>query len=215
MLKSNGLNVRDTLFGDLPLSKWPTTGVDDSDVEPWRSFLRARRNLEAKNKEGAVKAFQEIVATSDLESRHYLQAWHFLRSLGVSPPDSIIRDVYGVVAEVAMEAGLDIVAGYADHSARYYNFSGAAVIWDVHEKEMDALIDRLLEAGQRAVEAIGLWEGARPPAPDEGYARVNMLTPGGLYFGEGPFEVLSTDPLGAPLIETAVSLMGSLVARVQ
>lgn len=37
---------------------------------------------------------------------------------------------------------------YAHHSARYFNFSGAGVVWDVSDQESDRIIDGLLAVGQ-------------------------------------------------------------------
>ena len=93
----------------------------------------------------------------NLEPRHYLQAWHFLRQLGVNPPDEKAKIVYGVVVEVGMEKGTDIVAAYADYTARYYNFSGAGVIWE-GDHSLDAEIEALIKAGQAVVKYIGPWD---------------------------------------------------------
>jgi len=215
MVNSDSPSIRDTLFGDIPLSMWPDSDDYELAVDPWRLFLRARTSLEAGNTDEAIDALKEVITTSNLESRHYLQAWSFLRSLGASPKDSVAREVYGVVVEVALEEGLDIVAGYADHTARYFNYSGAAVIWETQQEPIAGLIDQLLKAGETVVKSIGPWEGARLPAPSSGRARINMLTPGGLYFGEAPLEVLSRDPIGAPVIQAATLLMQALISRAQ
>ena len=49
---SSPVTIRDTLFGDLPISEWPrdphTTG------EPWVSFLQARNHVDAKNNAAAI-----------------------------------------------------------------------------------------------------------------------------------------------------------------
>lgn len=212
MKKPDSLTIRDTLFGDLELSEW--VGDDANRTgEPWQLFLRAHKNLEAGNREKAILALEQVTAIPNLESRHYLQAWSVLRTLGVRPDEAIVRHVYGVIAEVAVEEGQDIVACYADHTARYFNFSGAGIVWDTQEETMSQLIDRLLKAGETAVKAIGLWEAPRPPAPTKGRARINMLTPAGMYFGEGPLEVLWSDPLAGPVIKAAFSLMQALISK--
>ncbi len=58
--------IRETLFGDMPLAQWPF-------------FAEARALVETHDTAGAIRAFQRVLATPDLESRHYLQAWHELR----------------------------------------------------------------------------------------------------------------------------------------
>ena len=58
----------------------------------------------------------------------YLEAWLALRRLGDTPPSAIAKQVLGVVVEVGVEGGLDLVAVYNDLSAWYYDHTGAAVI---------------------------------------------------------------------------------------
>jgi hypothetical protein len=207
--------IRDVLFGDLPLSKWPLDSSSPAQEEPWLSFVHARNSLTDSNNEEAIWRLQRILAMPDLESRHYLQAWHFLRELGVQPPTNEAKRVYGVIVEVAMPQGLDILAGYSDHTARYFNYSGAAVIWERPDASLDQTIDTLLEAGQGVAAQIGPWEDARPPAPRGDEARISMLTPSGLHFGQASMDVLSQDALGAPVIAVATKLMQDLIAKTE
>jgi hypothetical protein len=110
--------------------------------------------------------------------------------------------------------GLDIVAAYADGRARYFNFSGAAIVWESPDNSLRPLIDDVLRVGKVVADRIGPWEDARPPAPPRGHARINVLTPSGLHFGQAPFDVLSHDPLGGPVISAAVALMQALIGKV-
>jgi hypothetical protein len=71
----------------------------------------------------------------------------------------------GVVVEVSMSEGLDILAAYADHSARYFNYSSAAIIWEHPDTSLDGPIDQLFEAANRILAQVGVWERPRPPAP--------------------------------------------------
>lgn len=206
---SKPISPRDLLFGDLPASEWP--GDDNADAEPWASFIKARKLLEKGDKSSAVTVYQSITDMPELESRHYLQAWHFLRELGVNPPEDKAKIVYGVIVEVGMEKGTDILAAYTDHTARYYNFSGAGVVWERPNDSLDAEMDALLKAGQEVAGKIGPWDKERPPVPTNGDVRLNMLTPSGLHFGQGGFNTLSNDPMGNALIAPATQLMQKLV----
>ena len=199
------VTIRDTLFGDMPASEWPRG--DEAAAEPWSSFVRARNLLDGGDKPSAIKAYQAITETAGLESRQYLQAWHFLRQLGVNPPAEKAKIVYGVVVEVGLEKGVDILAAYTDYTARYLNFSGAGEIWERPNSSLDGQIQALLEAGQKVANVIGPWEQERPEAPTNGNVRLNMLTPGGLHFGYGGFKTLSNDPMGKSLIDPATQLM--------
>lgn len=206
-------SIRDTLFGDLPLSDWPGAASAAPTAEPWLSFVEARRQLGDGHREVAKQTLRRILGMPGLESRHYLQAWHFLRGLGEQPPASEARRLYGVVVEVALANGLDIVAAYADGTARYFNYTGSAIIWERPDDSLDGTLNSLLDAGREVIEQIGPWEEARPAAPPTGQVRINLLAPSGLHFGQGGFDVLASDPMGGPLIAAATRLMQELIGK--
>jgi hypothetical protein len=203
--KAKPVTMRDTLFGDISLAQWAK--VEDAHLEPWSHFVKAHESLESKDNASAIAALKQVTEMPGLESRHYVQAWNFLRGLGVNPPADKAKIVYGVVVEVGMQKGADIVAAYSDGTARYLNFSGAGEFWERPNASLDAEIKALLEAGQKVANMIGPWDKERPEAPTNGNVRLNMLTPSGLHFGYGGFETLSKDPMGAALIDPATQLM--------
>jgi hypothetical protein len=192
----------------MPFEAWAS---NVSRGKPWASFAAAKSALDGGNRQACIQTLTEIVNLQNLEPRHYLQAWHFLRELGVPPPPEKAKELYGVVVEVALNGGLDLVAGYVDFSARYFNYSGAGVVWEVRDATVDKAIQNLLNAGRAVVAKIGPWEKPRPPAPPEGEARINMLVPSGLHFGQGPLRMLAADPLGGPVIASALALMQELI----
>ena len=212
--KQSQTGIRDTLFGDLPITQWPSETAS-SESEPWRSFAQARAHLSSGHTHEAVTTLQRILAMPELEPRHYLQAWHFLRENDIQPDISVAKEVLGVVVEVALSGGLDLVAAYADGSARYYNHSGSGVVWEFPDDSLDQQIEDLLKAGQAVVDQIGVWEKPRPAAPLAGEVRINMLTPSGLHFGQAPTEALAADPLGGGVISAAIKLMQSLIEKAE
>ncbi len=212
--KQRQLEIRDVLFGDLPSSQWPNETAS-TDEEPWFSFVKARNHLNSGRKEKAILIYQNIVARPKLESRHYIQAWHFLREVGVQPDSNVAKQLLGVVVEVSLPAGLDIVSAYADNTARYFNHSGASVVWDAPDNSLREEIENLLGAAKVVVDEIGPWEELRPPAPPTGQARISMLTPSGLHFGQASFDALAGDQLGGAVFSTATQLMKSLVAKTE
>jgi hypothetical protein len=202
--------IRDTLFGDMPLDQW----AGQATGEPWLSFANGRDALARGDAPGALRAVGAVTMMSGLESRHYLQAWSAMRGLGIQPPPDIEKQVLGVVVEVALDEGLDLLAAYADRSARYWNYSGAGVVWEHPDPSLDDKIDAVLDAGRAIVPHIGPWEGPRRPPPTAGNVRLNMLTPVGICFGEGPFEMLGKDPMAGRLLAAATQLMqGLMLAR--
>jgi len=204
---------RDFLFGDMPFSEWPNSASKQQKHEPWRSFVKARDQLDAGNTTASVTTLRQILDMPSLESRHYIQAWHFLRELGVSPAGDEAKRLYGVVVEVALKHGLDMVAAYSDGTARYFNYTGAAIIWERPDESLDPTVRALLAVGQQVVNEIGPWEGQRPPEPQQDQVRINFLAPAGLHFGQGSFEQLENDSMGGPLIGNATRLMQGLIAK--
>jgi len=201
--------IRETLFGDMPLEGWPADGPDSF---PWSAFAAGRCQLAEGRPTDAIASWREVLARPALESRHYLQAWNFLRQNGQRRPPETAKQVLGVVVEIGMPKGLDILAAYADHSARYYNFSGAGAVWERPDKSLDPLIDQLLAAGTEVATRIGPWEQARPPAPEAGEVRLSFLTPSGLHFGQGPMDRVQCDPLAGRVFQAAVPLLQALTA---
>ena len=200
--------IRDTLFGDLPLAH--LAGID-ADGMPWNMFKEAKRHLDNGDPDEAVQSLTAIVATPGLESRHYLQARHFLAQLGVEPENAI--EVYGLVAEVSMDQGLDLLAVYADHSARYYNYTGSGIIWDQPDVEIGAKIDAIIQQGEHIIQFIGPWTAARPAAPVTGNARINILTSNGLYFGEAGQMVLFKDAMAGKTMYAMLDMMETLINK--
>jgi hypothetical protein len=207
--------LREVLFGDEPLEKVASYALDLEDEGPWAWFTTAARQSVEGDTADAIATFQRVLQQSGLEVRLYLQAWHGLRSMGIFPPEDLAREIQGMVVEVAHGRGLDIVAVYADGSARYINYSGAAIVWDVHDPEIDQLIAELLSVGQGIVDVSEPWDGPRPPAPSTGVVRINLLTFGGLHLGQGSFQSVSQDGLGGLALRGAFDLMQALIKKVK
>ena len=202
----------DVLFGDVPLQDWkPADG--SSAPGPWATFDEVRAALGSTDKQRAQQLLRQLLADSSLESRQHLQAWHFLRDLGVQPKAAEAKKVLGVVLEVALDKGNDTLAAYRDYGARFISHSGKLIVWESRDQQLDAHIDQLLNAGQRVTEKIVLWTEPRLAPPSSGNVRVNLLTPSGLHCGEGPFSVLARNPMVGPVITSGAKVMGALIGR--
>jgi hypothetical protein len=204
------LQMRDTLYGDMPLTEWPVGDVPD-DAFPWTAFADARGAFAKGNEKQGIAYLRHIIDAPDLESRHYAEAWHHLRAHGVEPPADEAKRTLGVVVEIGLPDGLDVLAAYDDDTARYYNHAGAAIIWEGEDAPIAERIDALLDAAQQIVDVIGVWEDERPGPPPEGSLRLSFLTPSGIHFGEGPIEVLSQDKLAGPAFYEATVLLEMLI----
>lgn len=153
-----------------------------------------------------------ILNDSSLEARVRLLAAKTLAGRGAAQPE---RQLLGVVIEVGMDEGFDVLAAYQDGTARYLNLSGKLIVWETATQESSSFISALFAAAESVMEQIGVWDQPRRPAPEAGQVRLNFLATDGLYFGEGPFEVLAQDPLGGPVIDAATRLMQFLITRAQ
>jgi hypothetical protein len=200
-------DVRELLFGDVPLRNWASAG----EGRPWNLFARAADSIDAGDTAAARAALHQVLALEGLESRHYLQAWDGLRALGVQPPDDEAKHLYGVVIDMPVQGGWDTLAGYQNGGCRYLNFSGAGVVWETGDAQIGALLDRLLTQGRQVVARIGPWSGPRPPLT-AGHLRLSFLCPSGLHFGQGPTNALSADPLAGSLLSTGVNLLLALTS---
>ena len=119
------------------------------------------------------------------------------------------RQLLGVVLEVPMDGGLDVLAAYADGSVRYLNHRAAPTFIEGPMARVQPIVTRLMRASQAIVDRIGPWNKARLPAPGSN-VRLNFLVSNGLYFGEGPMNVLSKDAMAGPMLQAG----GELLAQV-
>ena len=68
-----------------------------------------------------------------------------------------------------------------------------------------------MAASQNVVDRIGPWDQDRLAPPGENQVRMTFLVSDGLYFGQGPFDVLENDTIGGPVIAKATSLLEALI----
>ena len=195
-------------FGDMSLDTFARLG---SGAEPWQSFEKARAFVAEGNLPQARAILESIAQSPGTESRVRVQAWHSFREAGGQPPTSVGNDALGVVVEVGLEEGQDFLAVYADQTAYYYNYSGAAVVWLRPDASLDKPINSVLTAARALLPLVGPWNEARRPPPTAGNARLNILSPMGLQFGVGPLRLLDKDRNSKPLLRAATAVMAKLV----
>ena len=198
--------LRELLLGDVPIENWAGT----SNEPPWTHFQDADHAMARADVPAAEAALHAVLDTPDLESRQYLQAWSCLRQLDRDALTALPERLYGVVLDVPLEQGYDTLAAYDDHTARYLNQAGGAIIWHAVDSEMDALVDALLAAARPLLTTVGVWESARPPLT-AGRARVSLLTAEGLHFTEGALEQLAVDSGTSDVFTGGVALMAALI----
>jgi hypothetical protein len=206
-MKSSDYPSRDSLFGDMPLE----VVIDESRNSLCHErFADASKSLAAGDNQRAQDILHAVVIMPGIESRYQIQAWHLYRLLGGRPTPDLAKLVLGVIVEVGIDKGNDLLAVYADRTAHYHNHAGSVVIWKRPNESLDGLIDSVLRAAATVVDRIGPWQGMRRPPPRQDHMRLNILTPSGIHFGEGPFDQLQRDKLAKHLVLAATNVMTRL-----
>lgn len=149
----------------------------------------------------------DVAADKTLEARQRLLAYYVLSAVG-SPTST--QELLGVIIEVGLPGGLDVLAAFDDGGARYFNQAEKLLIWETRTEQSTQLINQLFTESLRVVQRIGKWDKKRLPFPKNGFVRMSFLVSDGLYFGEGPFEFMQADPMGGPVIHAATQLMSYL-----
>lgn len=210
------LAMREALYSTSALDPFVSQLKDDSrSLFPWSNFVKAEQAVRKNDKDTAISLLKQVVATEGLETRLYLQAWHSLRGLGELPHESLRGQVQGFIIENHMDQGLDIVAAYADHTARYWNYTGAGIAWDARDLEIDPLIDNLLFAGQEIMKVIGVNQKENLLIPAKGNIRLFVTGYGGSCFGEGPYDQLAQDQIAGYAVNAAYNLMMGLMKKAE
>jgi hypothetical protein len=155
-----------------------------------------------------VQSLEQIASDEEQESRIRALAYNRLRSLGQTISEKVLL---GVIVEVPLDQGLDTLAAYADGRVRYLNQSGSASLFEGGPPEVEVKAKELVAVSESLINAIGPWDKERLPPPASGNVRMTFLVSDGLYFGEGPFEMLAQDSMGGPVLAKAGELLNAVV----
>ncbi len=150
----------------------------------------------------ALREIANDAATYD--SRIRVVAFNRLREMGEPVPSKLLL---GVILEVPVNGGLDTLGAFADGDVRYINHTEKMSIFVGGGHPLVPHVQRLMEASRPVVDQIGPWTEARLPPPPADSVRMTFLVSDGLYFGQGPFQALSSDPMGGPVIAAGTALL--------
>lgn len=170
------------------------------EAQPWATLFAEKPD---------ESALLDIADDTAQESRVRLLAALRLKGFSSKTPRPALL---GVVVEVALDEGLDVVAAYPDGTARYLNHSGKAIVWESPNADTNQLIQNILQHSTTVVNQIGPWEGERMAPPGAGMVRLNFLVSGQLYFGQGPMNVFFNDPMAGPVLNATLQLMQYLTS---
>ena len=195
--KGEGLNkVYDLLFCDnIDLYKSETKEL----IYPWDILLADTLDIDK---------LRAMTNDKKLEARNRILAYNLLLANGSSTNE---KELLGVIVEVGLTQGLDVLAAFIDGTARYINHSEKLLVWETQTEQSHELMKKLFSESIKVVNQIGPWDKGRKPFPSKDMVRLTFLVSDGFYFGEGPFEDFQNDPMGGPVINSATELIAYLV----
>jgi hypothetical protein len=159
-----------------------------------------------------VADYQKIIDDPNSDSRLKVLAYN--RQL-VKRHKSEKKELLGVIIEVGLDDGLDVLASFSDGTARYINQTGKMIIWETTDETSNKLTQDLFTKSQEIIKQIGPWSKPRRPHPTKDTARITFLVSDGLYFGEGPMDIFFNDPLASPALTSGTELMQYLMKKVE
>jgi hypothetical protein len=149
-------------------------------------------------------ALRRIAEDETNEGRVRALAYNRLRAVGEKVPS---KKLLGVIVEVPLQQGLDVLAAFSEGGVRYLNQSGKMAIFEGQGNPVENLAKELVAISQPVVNQIGPWDKQRLPPPKAGNVRMTFLVSDGLYFGEGPFSALQQDRMAGPVLSKATQLL--------
>jgi hypothetical protein len=111
-----------------------------------QSIADAQRLAEEGKAKEAIAHLRGVLDSPVLDTRIQLWVWSALRELGEKPEGKPAFEVLGAVLEMPSGGGYDTLAGYVDGSARYLNFSGKGIFWDVPDPGIKQLCQGLVDS---------------------------------------------------------------------
>ena len=188
--------IYNLLFCDEVASFKPKPGAT---VAPWQITLFAEPV--------DFTALELLASDASQEGRARYLAYSLLRNAEKAVPEKILL---GVIVEVGLPEGLDVLAAYSDGGVRYINKTGKLAVFE-GVPQVRPLVQDVLDAAQGVVANTGPWLGARLAPPRVGNIRISFLVSDGLYFGQGPAAQMQKESMAAPLIRKATVLLQAVV----
>jgi hypothetical protein len=153
-------------------------------------------------------ALLKFAADERNEGRTRALAYNRLRQAGETPPP---KKILGVIVEVPLQQGLDVLAAFSEGGVRYLNQSGKVAVFEGEDNPVGHMAKDLISISQPIVDKIGPWDKQRLPPPKSGSVRISFLVSDGLYFGEGPYSILQRDEMAGPVLAKAAMLLQKVV----
>lgn len=157
------------------------------------------------------RSVRALADDAQRDSRIRALACSWLRVRGLPVPPGLLL---GMVAEVAMGAGIDVLAAYVDGRVRLLHHSGRLLLSDTPVPAFEPPLRAWLGAGAAAVQQAEPWERRPGVLPGPGQARLAWITADGLRARAGRFEDLVRDPATGPALLAASRLLQAVTQSV-
>lgn len=159
----------------------------------------------------SVQGLQKVI--DDVASDPRIKALAYNKQLANGHKPSK-KELLAVIVEIGLDGGLDVLASFNNGTARYINQTGKILVWETTtDSKANELTKDLFLKSQTIINQIGPWDKARKPHPARGNLRITFIVSDGLYFGEGPTDVLFNDALASPALTAATQLMQYLTQK--
>ena len=159
----------------------------------------------------SVADLQKIIDDKNADPRIKVLAYKRQLASGHKPNK---KELLAVIVEVGLDEGLDVLASFNNGTARYINHTGKILIWETtDDTAANKITNELFASSENIVKQIGAWDKPRRPNPTKGNVRITFLVSDGLYFGEGPIDVLFSDPMASHALTKATELMQYLTQK--
>lgn len=202
------------LFADQSLDELLTaTNRDDlpHQADVWSHLTETAACLRRDDRARALELLLEIAASPNTETRMMLWSWTALRGLGVHPKAEEATQIKGVVIRVPMGKGADVLAAYADGTARYVNHSGKVIVWDLPDAHIGSIVRTVLERSKDLNTDVPTAASTRPGGDT---VSVTVLTFSGNRFAEVPMRSLRASPINQ-VLTVGAELMSNLIKRTE
>jgi len=181
--------------------------ADDPD-----NFIKMRDNKAISwiydNRKPVIEELESIAIDKSVESRIKFLSLYTALKHGLK----INKKIYfGTILEVPMEGGYDVLAFYSDRTARYYNYSGKAIIYEGGRINVDNTIEKANSAAIQVCNILEPWEKERLPRPKGDAIRISFLVSDGLYFGNSSIKTIGNDQMASAMFGNGAEVMKALL----
>jgi len=155
-----------------------------------------------------IDELETIANDTSIESRIRFLALYTALEFGLK----ISKKIYlGTIMEVPVKGGYDVLAYYSDKTARYYNYSGSAIIYEGGKAIVDNCIEKANSVAMQVCNVLEPWEQERLPRPKGDVFRISFLVSDGLYFGNSSIKEIGNDQAVSTIFRNGVEVMKALV----